>query len=103
MKTPGLLWLPVLIRPIAPKKFSIASLWILSFRGGSAKNIFVFDKNNFLIKKINLPIKEHVKGFDYIYYEGNDLTVFFSTNDTYAYKAVLDEDTFEISKWGFSK
>lgn len=69
----------------------------------NSKNIFVFDKNNCLIKKISLPIKEHVNGFDYIYYEGNDLTVFFSTNDTYAYKAILDENTFEFSKWGFTK
>ena len=67
------------------------------------KNIFVFDKNNFLIKRIHLPFKEHVIGFDYIYYEKCALTVFFRTNDTYAYKAVLNEETFEFSDWGFTK
>ena len=82
---------------------SISQLNKWEERINNKKNIYIFDKNNILQKKISLPIKEHVKGFDYIYHEGKELKVFFNTNDTYDYKATLNEDTFEFSDWGVTK
>lgn len=69
----------------------------------SKKELFVFDKSEILIKRIQLPNKEHVKGFYSMYYEEKKLKVFFDTNDTYDYKATLDEETFEFTDWGFTK
>lgn len=67
------------------------------------KQIFVFTKDDFLIKRIDLPKKERVLAFADMYFEIGTLKVIFDTNDNYQYKATLNEENFEFSDWGFTK
>ncbi len=67
------------------------------------KQIFVFTKDDSLIKRIDLPKKERVLAFADMYFEIGTLKVIFDTNDNYQYKATLNEENFEFSDWGFTK
>ena len=67
------------------------------------KQIFVFTKDDSLIKRIDLPKKERILAFADMYFEIGTLKVIFDTNDNYQYKATLNEENFEFSDWGFTK